>query len=771
MFNRNVRNGSEDPNASIPRRTSAHATATPIARREQRDAHERTIMSDNGNSEDEHRRETDADASTRSDDGVLDRRDYLKLTGATAATGAGFSLASSSASAATSHHGISFDRVKHAVNDLGMDPNGNDPIDDDIEFTNGTLIEFPPGEYLVQNKVYENGLHRWGIRGTGSDRGQVRFRPPNGDTQTLFQINGYDFRDDCTDILIENVTFDQSATTATAASNQFYIKDGLEIHDVETYGYNPNRGEANAPNNKEINGLYLMIYDSSGTGVVKNYKYVGETTVVDYPKNASGISVYRNHDGTLYVRDCNIENRGEHAIYASKCSGGIRVEGGTFKNNANTNMRISGSGSYLEDATIGIDRDRSYFIEADTGDEKSGRGMWWEAGDVGKTGGHIDDCDFFLDTNLDTPGLVRVEGTTGAMEIRNSRIQNNSNESTNTVFVQQIGQGPGGATPPTPHDVEITNCSFTGSSPSPAVESNRDAPVTVSDCCEDMPNGGGFQGELSTNNISRGGCPVPGDGGGSHTLEIMGSGDRASYSFSVDGNLQGSGNLQDGDNVFNDGQSAAGAVTGGTDTYTFDGDLRAFNFSGDAINVHLDGEPAHVGQRPDHLLQIEGQGTSTPYSFNVSSNLQGGGNLQNNDNIVNNGWSASGEVGDGTDSYTFDGDLVSFDFDGTVNVLLDGQSAHVGQHPDHLLQIEGTGTSVDYDFTVSGGLQKTTAGGGSINSSDDITNNGQSAAGSVGGGTDSYTFDGDLRAFDLDGEMNVLLDGESAHVGRLPDDV
>lgn len=393
---------------------------------------------------DENRRENSPDAATGATDRLLDRRAYLKLTGAAAASGAVSSAGVGRAAAATTRHGITFDRVLNAVNDLGMDPTGGDPIDNELDFRDGTLIEFPPGRYLVENKQYENGLHRWGIRGIRTSRGDVRFVPPDGNTQTLFQINGYDFRDDCTDILVESVTFDQSATKSTAASNQFYVKDGLEIHDVETDGHNPNRDEANAPENRELNCLYLMVYDSSGTGVIENYRCVGKTTVVEYPKNASGIFASRNHTGVLSLRDCTIENRGEHAVYASRCAGGIRVEGGTFRNCVNTNMRISGQGSYIKNATIGLDAPYSYFVEDDTGNEKSGRGMWWEAGDVGKTGGYIENCDFFLDTDLNSPGLIRVEGTTGAMEIRDTRIQNNSSESTNTVFIQEIGQGPVG---------------------------------------------------------------------------------------------------------------------------------------------------------------------------------------------------------------------------------------------------------------------------------------------------------------------------------------
>ncbi len=170
-----------------------------------------------------------------------------------------------------------------------------------------------------------------------------------------------------------------------------------------------------------------------------------------------------------------------------------------------------------------------------------------------------------------------------------------------------------------------------------------------------------------------------------HVLELTGSGTHTDYTFSVSGNLAGAGSFDSGqDEIVNQGQSATGAVTSGIDAYTFDGDLRAFDFQGGGINVLLDGEAAHVGQRPDHLLQIEGQGSHTTYSFTVDSNLAGAGNLDSGqDEIVDQGQSATGVVTSGIDAYTFDGDLRAFDFSGgNVNVLLDGESAHVGRLPD-----------------------------------------------------------------------------------------
>jgi hypothetical protein len=283
---------------------------------------------------------------------------------------------------------------------------------------------------------------------------------------------------------------------------------------------------------------------------------------------------------------------------------------------------------------------------------------------------------------------------------------------------------------------------------------------------------------LGTTFSALGSNSVAGATAGDHLLQIRGTGSRATYTFTVSDNLQkstaGGGTISEGDRITNQNRSASGLVRDGTDAYTFDGDLIAFDLDGE-VNVLLDGEPAHVGRRPDHFLQIQGQGRRTTYSFTVGDNLRkssaGGGSISEGDHIINQNRSASGLVRDGTDAYTFDGDLVAFDFDGEVNVLLDGESAHVGQRPDHFLQIQGQGVRTTYNFTVSDDLQKSTAGGGTISEGDRVTNQNRTASGLVRDGSDTYTFDGDLLAFDFDGEVNVLLDGGSAHVGRLPDSV
>ena len=273
---------------------------------------------------------------------------------------------------------------------------------------------------------------------------------------------------------------------------------------------------------------------------------------------------------------------------------------------------------------------------------------------------------------------------------------------------------------------------------------------------------------------------------GEHTLIIEGIGDRTttSYSFTVGSNLQKStagGARIDENQDWIDGQSGHGAVISETNAYTFDGPLYSFDFRGsDDIQVTLDGEPARVGDRPDHLLVIEGTGPTTSYSFTAGPTLEKstayGATADSLDQVIQQ--SAHGAVGRGKDAYTFDGDLHSFDFDrsGAVQVTLDGLPARVGQRPDHLLLIEGTGSNTPYTFSTSGEVRKSSAYGATIDGSDRLggtinDRSGRLVSGSVQSGKDAYGFDGTLQTFDFDadGSLRVTIDGKAAHVGNRPD--
>jgi hypothetical protein len=135
---------------------------------------------------------------------LLTRRAALKM-GATAAAVATGAAVTSGPAAAAERYGIEFSRVVNAVDDLGMDPNGNEPIDDALQGTideEGVLVEFPPGEYYVREEHSEGSLSNWGIRGLGEEPTDVRFVTDQGESLTVVKTGGG------SGLLFENFAFD-----------------------------------------------------------------------------------------------------------------------------------------------------------------------------------------------------------------------------------------------------------------------------------------------------------------------------------------------------------------------------------------------------------------------------------------------------------------------------------------------------------------------------------------------------------------------------------
>ncbi|EMA54320.1 hypothetical protein C451_06715 [Halococcus thailandensis JCM 13552] len=710
----------------------------------------------------------------------VDRRSYLKLAGVAAGSA---SMLSGAASAAFTRRGIKFKQTVDMVSDAGCDPSGNEPCDSKIRNAadDHTLLKFPPGEYRITEKNAILDKTNLGFLGEGD----VRFKAPAGYNKKMLVV------DDGTGLLFENIDVDLRASGATPGLH-FGVDDDLEVHDVEYIGQgiHPNsdpRGGGNG-NPAVTYALYPIVRSPDGTGTVSNVvaKNDGLMGAYNHGNGRVGVWIGISHKGTVTLKNCQFEGFPNNGLYCSRTGGAVQVEGGVFRNNDITQVRLSSSDSYVKNATITADFDNSN--SPNPGDTLNSRGVRFEAGKFGYRGASVENCDITIASTPNSSGGV-VVGSDGADHaIRNTRIKVDVDSIRGVYAKAPVGFGNRGP-PPKPHSTTLENVSVTGSaSGADAVRIDQRDDSVVKGCCIDQ-NGGNRNGVrlvdsdgskvvnstidvngqrvvedntwVRTRNIdASGSCPTPNQGGGglSHTLRIDGTGSRTDYSFSVSGDLEGAGSLSSEDNI--SGSTATGAVGSGVDSYEFSGEIVAFDLDGEA-NVMLDGEPAHVGQRPDHALIIDGTGSRTDYTFTVSGNLKGA-SITSEDTI--SGSTATGAVGGGSDSYGFTGELIAFSLDGKANVTLDGEPAHVGQRPDHALVIDGTGSRTDYTFTVSGNLK-----GASITNEDSISDS--TAISAVGSGRDSYGFTGELVAFDLDGEANVTLDGEPAHVGQRPDHV
>ncbi|QPV63229.1 hypothetical protein I7X12_00940 [Halosimplex litoreum] len=290
-----------------------------------------------------------------------------------------------------------------AVADSGCAPDGSEPCDDAIEaaIADGTLIEFPPGEYLVTRPIEVDGDISFGMRGTGDSRRDVRFVHPEGYSSRLLHVTSG------SGSLFENFTADQTDDRVTNSGLLIHQRDGLVVRDVEVGGFSPTENGTK--------DLIVQVTDSSGRGTVERYVNRGGGEVGVYPDAFVAFFSGPHHYGTLQLLDCHIEQCGSNGVYASRTNGPVQITGGTFRNNAVSQIRVCGEDSFVRDATIEIDTDAADRV---AGDYNAVRGIWWESGWQGKTGGAIESCEFAVRSAEYARGLVEVDGTAGRLAVR-----------------------------------------------------------------------------------------------------------------------------------------------------------------------------------------------------------------------------------------------------------------------------------------------------------------------------------------------------------------
>jgi hypothetical protein len=246
----------------------------------------------------------------------------------------------------------------------------------------------------------------------------------------------------------------------------------------------------------------------------------------------------------------------------------------------------------------------------------------------------------------------------------------------------------------------------------------------------------------------------PADFGDERVITIVGEGPRIGYEVVVDDTITGGEGLQSSDSISADGTTATGFVSTGSDEYTFVGNVESILLDGPAM-VYIDGElvdPADFGD--ERVITIVGEGPRIGYEFVVDDTITGSEGLQSSDSISADGTTATGFVSTGSDEYTFVGNVVSLQLDGPAMVYIDGElvdPADFGQ--ENLITIVGDGTRSSYEFVVGGEV----TGGNGLQSSDEF--DGRFATGFVTGGSDEYTYTGDLQAIDVAPGVTVLVNG------------
>jgi hypothetical protein len=735
------------------------------------------------------RENAEKSSPTEGDDATTDvsRRSAIKLAGLGATAGLGSSLFSRSASAAT---------VYDAVEDLGWDPTGEEPVQNSLADAYGSnvTIQVPPGTYRISGTAFVRGsASNFTLEGTGDDHREVQFVADKGFHDTLLDVRGgagpHTFR---------NFSIQQHDDLETSVNMIVKVEDGLLIEDVEHLGFTPEDGDSSAGKQ-----LSLAVTSRSGTGVVRRY-YNREGGQVDtYPDRQIGIWVGGAHSGTLTFQDLVLIELGGSCIYASRHSGTVRVEGGFFANNDHHDMRISNERGdqmgWVRGAVFLGDYSLVNFSKANA--HEGGEGTWIEHGDGPVL---VEDCDYWYRDPYPTkyqsgythfPGVIQIPDYNGDVTVRNCRLCNDVTEQSQVT-------GPTIAAGGLSASLTVEGCSLTGVSPRSAVVANSGV---VRDSVIEMPNGGDVRGGISTNNVSASGADGPslgaisavypghdsiegeGDSGNwnsedeySNTIELVGTGTSTNYEVTVSQDLSPTYyTIEARDEVA--GSTATGYVTEPSerDAFYFNGEVTDMTFHEGAADVYVNGQQVDPAARwgaesgteaPsfEHTIELVGTGTTTNYEVTVSEDLQG------TDDSVEAWDSISGSTVNGyvtepsdRDAFEFNGEVTDMTFhEGAADVYVDGSQIDPASRwgtnsgsdtVDSTLELVGTGTTTNYEVTVSDAIQGTDD---SLEPWDDV-----SAASANGYVTetsdrDAFVFSGDLTDVTFhEGEAEVYVDG------------
>lgn len=248
---------------------------------------------------------------------------------------------------------------------------------------------------------------------------------------------------------------------------------------------------------------------------------------------------------------------------------------------------------------------------------------------------------------------------------------------------------------------------------------------------------------------------------GERTLRIEGNGTYTRYEVVTNAEFINGTGLESADRLRDDGARVTGGVSGGVDEYTVKGTIESIRVDGpdDAVTIY-DGERKVDPRRYGDRIRIVGSGEYTAYQFSVSGRVTDGRGLEPTDGFNyrlitgGGGESGFGAVSGGSDVYTFNGELTDLLVAGNATVFVNGREVDPAEYGgENTIRIVGNGTGVEYAFVLEGrpvNREQTEPGDGGD----------RFVTGFVVGGSDAYSFNGDLQAIDVPQGVKVYLNGE-----------
>ncbi|WIV67058.1 right-handed parallel beta-helix repeat-containing protein [Natrialbaceae archaeon AArc-T1-2] len=661
-------------------------------------------------------RSSDEGPTGGGNDGLLHRRSYLKLAGATAAVAAGTAAAGTAAA-------------------------------DEYE-----VVELEPGELrtvrLDDGETHENVLYD-----QRANNAQVRFRV-NGSDWTIRNIGvvgphkargsyiGCSVDAGSTG-RIENVYLGDGAINQSRAGLGIYVaprhSGHLEIKNVYVEGMGDNSFYCSPPGGSgtvHIDGCY------SKNSWVAHYRLargqVTNSVAVNDGGGQNGRGLWAWAPGPVEVRDCHFVMNGRHnALVGGASNRGSEVEvydtewdDGLVESNGSTINLVSGNGRDPEDVVP--DGCPTSAEEAASGGSGSSGDAPSDPDETDETD-PADERDHVLVADGEPGEPTDYELTVDGGPIEPSAYDGatiNDNISIADDEAQATGRVYGG----------VDAWAFDGD-----LETlEADGPATFALDGEEIDPDDRDDDDSDANVLLF-------DGSEEATTR---------YEFVVSGDVAPStdeGATVDDEATVEDG-TASGVVANWKDAWRFDGDLEELTVDGPATVV-LDGEeldPDEYGDRLPHTLEIEAGDEPASYEVTVDGEIEYDGD---DDVTVVSGTTVESSITEDVQRFHFAGTITAITVtEGSATVRVDGEEIDSDEYGEderlpHALVVDGTeasGPSV-YSIHVDGTLAKASAGDANHKA---VVSDG-TVRGVVADWNDAYWFDGEVEDVTVLGEANV----------------
>ena len=231
-----------------------------------------------------------------------------------------------------------FGTVVNAV-EVGADPDGEEPVNDILtEYADDdTLLSFPEGTYLLQ-PITLSDYTRLGIAAEG--RGRPTFVAEDGNC-----VNGgssYVHFENVAELLLDGVTFDFTGES-TGGVVRITATGDATVTNVRAPGECAD----------QVALFRLDVVDEAATAIVEGLEIDNQST----DSWLTGVYVGKQHAGDLVFRNCSVKGFTDNGLYASApglsdgAGGIVHVDGGTYRNNNVSNVRLGSAGSVARGVT------------------------------------------------------------------------------------------------------------------------------------------------------------------------------------------------------------------------------------------------------------------------------------------------------------------------------------------------------------------------------------------------------------------------------------